>query len=404
MASQRSPTAPRTRFELGPAWTNAIAMFVSLRLGLGLLALYLWWAGGLPAPCHFEVARNGWTTIPPLASDGWAFPLVGVWERWDACWYMKIATFGYEGGQNSVSFWPLFPLLAGTVGRILLGAMALGGLVVAGLAYVAAMAGLHRLVERDFDGRVAERTVVLISVFPAAFFFFAPFTESLFLACSVWAILAARERWWALAGVMALFASLTRLQGIVLVLPLAWEFATSMGWVRWPAGRWPGDGASRLGDGAVVLAPVIGFAAFVGFSSVVAGLTPFDAQDVWGGREFHAPWDTTAASWRWIVERADPLQAFNLFALVLFGVLALVGIRRLPIAYSLFAIPQIALLASRIQPTPLTSTGRLLLVIFPVFVVVALVPNRHVRTGWIIVSAMLLGLLAATFLRGEFVA
>src|SRR6266508_6962250 len=41
---------------------DTLALFLSLRVLLGLVALYVWWAGMTPAPCHFEVARNGWLT------------------------------------------------------------------------------------------------------------------------------------------------------------------------------------------------------------------------------------------------------------------------------------------------------------------------------------------------------
>ena len=242
---------------LGVAVRDAIALFVSLRVVFGLVAIYLWWQAQLPGPCHFELARDGWTTIPPLADHGPAFPLVGVWQRWDACWYTKIATFGYEPVENSVNFWPLFPLLTGLTGRLLLGAMALGGLVVAGVGYVVAMIGLRRLVALDFDDQTALATIVAISIFPTAFFFFAPFTESLFLATAVWAILGARRRLWVLAAFAGLLAGLTRIQGVFLVLPLGWEaiqWWRAGGWGqagrRWPARR-DGPPASRRHAGPV---------------------------------------------------------------------------------------------------------------------------------------------------------
>ncbi len=62
------------------------------------------------------------------------------------------------------------------------------------------------------------------------------------------------------------------------------------------------------------------------------------------------------------------------------------------------------LLATRIQPTPLTSTNRYLLVLFPVFVVVALLPWPRLRLAWGITSILFLGLLLAEFQRGTFVA
>ncbi len=111
-----------------------------------------------------------------------------------------------------------------------------------------------------------------------------------------------------------------------------------------------------------------------------------------------------AASWDWAVSRHDPLQAFNLFSLVLFAVVSVVGLRRVPVAYSLYAIPQILLLAVRIQPTPLTSTARYLLVVFPVFVILALVKDRWLRFAWGVASLMLLALLLEAFLRGGYVA
>ncbi len=390
---------------LGAAVRDAVGLFLSLRIVLGLLALWVWWQATPPGPCHFEVARNGWQTIPPLADQGPAFPLVGVWQRWDACWYTKIATFGYEAGENSVAFFPLFPLLTGVVGRLLLGAMALGGLVVAGVAYVAAMTGLRRLVALDFDDEAGLATVVAISIFPTAFFFFAPFTESLFLATAVWAILGARRRSWTIAAVAGLLAALTRIQGVFLVLPLGWEalmYWRDRGWAS--GGRSSPSAGSVLRPTVAALAPAVGFVAFVVFSSIVAGRTPLDTQEAWGGTDFHAPWEVIDAAWRWAFDHHDPLQLFNLVALLGFAFVTILGLRQVPVSYSLYAIPQIVLIGSRIQPTPLTSTGRYLLVIFPVFVLLGLVPGRWLRFSWAVASAMLLGLLLASFVRGDFVA
>jgi hypothetical protein len=81
-----------------------------------------------------------------------------------------------------------------------------------------------------------------------------------------------------------------------------------------------------------------------------------------------------------------------------------VAARRLPISYTLYALPQFVLLATRIQPTPLTSTNRYLLVIFPVFVVLALIPWARVRLAWGITSILFLALLLTEFQRGTFVA
>jgi hypothetical protein len=62
------------------------------------------------------------------------------------------------------------------------------------------------------------------------------------------------------------------------------------------------------------------------------------------------------------------------------------------------------LLATRIQPTPLTSTSRYLLVIFPAFVVLALIPWQRVRLAWAITSLLFLGILVREFQAGSYVA
>ena len=400
------PTSLMSR--LPPGLGDALSLFLTMRVALGLIVLYVFWQGAMPGPCHFEVARNGWQTIPPLADEGIGFPLVGAWQRWDACWYTKIATFGYEPAEMSVNFWPLFPVLTGSVARVLGGHVALAGLIVSAIAYVAAMVGLYRLVARDVDDVTARRTMVLISIFPSAFFLFAPFTEALFLALAVWSIVAARERRWGWVAVFGLLAALTRIQGVFLVLPIAWEAAVASGltmWRPWKELRLPPLDPWHLARGAVAtLAPVVGFVTFLAYSGAVAGQTPLDTQDAWGGKEFFPPWDVIAASWRWTIEQTDPLQFINLALLLLFGALLVVGAKRLPIAYTLYALPQFVLLATRIQPTPLTSTNRYVLVLFPVFVVVALIPWRRVRLAWAITSTLFLSLLLIEFQRGTYVA
>ena len=401
-------TMAAIRARLPAGFEDAIALFLTMRVALGLVVIYLWWRGGVPGPCHFELARNGWLTVPPLADEGVGLPLVGVWQRWDACWYGKIATFWYEPQELSVNFWPLFPLLTGFISPLVGGGVALAGLVVSAIAYVAAMVGLYRLVARDVDPVTARRTIVVLSIFPSAFFLFAPFTEALFLALAVWTMVAARERRWVLAGAVGLLAALTRIQGVFLIFPVGWEVAVAAGltaWRPWRSLALPAIDWGVVGRGLIAVGgPALGFWSFIGYTAAAVGQTPLDTQDAWGGKEFFPPWEVVDAAWTWAIERSDPLQAFNLVLLIGFGVLLVVAARRLPISYTLYALPQFLLLATRIQPTPLTSTNRYLLVIFPVFVVLALIPWARVRLAWGITSILFLALLLTEFQRGTFVA
>ena len=384
---------------------EAVAIFFALRIGLSLLGALIA-TQGVWGPCHFEEALNGWRTMPELLRDGPAFPLAGIWERWDACWYMKIATFGYEPGERSVAFFPLFPAAVRAVGIVTALPYPVAGLLVSGAAYVAAMAGLLRLVAATHGLRIARWTMRYLSLFPAAFFLFASFSEALFLASSIWCLVFARDRRWGPAMVLATFAGLTRAQGLLLVLPLAWEASLAAREIRAGGRLRTPSGSGRLAlSVAATTAPALAFAGYTLAARAMTDETPYDAQSLWGGTQFHPPWEVAAASARWILERGDGIQALNLAALLGAAALLAAGARRMPITYSLYAWPPLLLAATRIQPTPLTSTTRYLLVLFPVFVVAVLLTERAwLRQAWLVVSALLLGVLATLFLQGDFVA
>ena len=393
--------ASGARPRLSTLVVEAVALFLALRIGLSLLGAFMA-TQDVPSPCHFEEALAGWQTMPELLRDGPAFSLAGIWERWDACWYVKIATYGYEPGERSVAFFPLFPAAVRAMGTLTALPYPVAGMIVSALAYVVAITGLLRLVTEGLGVAIARRTAVLLSVFPAAFFLFAPFTESLFLAAAVWTLVLARKRRWLAAAAVATLAGLTRPQGLLLAVPLAWEAFVA---VRERPLRSPRAIADAGASLLTVLAPVIVFFAYGLVARALTGETPYDAQSLWGGTDFHPPWALVAASIGWMIEREDGIQALNLAALLGAAILLAVGARRMPLTYSLYAWPPLLLIATRIQPTPLTSTTRYVLVLFPVFVVAALLTEHPwLQRAWLAISLILLGALATMFLQGDFVA
>ncbi len=362
-----------------------------MRIALWLFGLYVASERAIPQPCHFEEARNGWAALPLQYEDGLAFKLFGVWERWDACWYAKIASFGYQR-DGSTAFFPLFPAAE----RVL----ALGGphVVVAGLlvnvvATALALWGILRIVRRDHGQDVARDAAVLLLVFPAAVFLFAPFSEALFLACAVWSLERARQGLWTPAALLAAGAALTRPVGGLLVVPLAW--------LAWRAWR---DGDRRVEPlVAAAAAPAAGLAYLV-FTTAVVGRSLFDAQEMWSGSPFHPPWDTVGATLDWIRRTGDPLQALQLAMLFGAAALLVLGIGRIAPELTLFAVPLVYLAWARILPTPLTSVDRQLVVVFPLFVVLALLlRDRRLVWGYAVVSVLLLAALANELVIGNFV-
>ena len=181
---------------------------------------------------------------------------------------------------------------------------------------------------------------MLLAVFPAAVYFGAPYSESLFLLLAVGAFYAARTDHWAWAGACAGCASASRSAGLLLLLPLA---------LIWWASR-----PRRARDAAwLVLAP-LGIAAYAAWLGLMEGdaLRFLDVQEAWS-RELAVPlagaWDGLLAAVDGVrqlgsgsrtpvyfeVAAGDPFRiaAINvmLFATLVFAVVACVGVlRRLP--------------------------------------------------------------------------
>ncbi|MFL5680709.1 MAG: mannosyltransferase family protein [Chloroflexota bacterium] len=377
---------------------EALVLFAIVRIALSVYGLAASFLFQLPPPC-FHNGVVDWPTMPVLYSDGLAGRLLGVWERWDACWYLRIASFGYEAGDPGTAFFPVLPVLIRVVGFLVGGNLVVAALVVVGVGYVAAMAILHRMVSDDIDGGTADRSILYLSIFPTAFFLFAPFTESIFLAFALGAIYLVRTGRASAAVPLALLAGLTRPQGVLLAVPLAWEAIAAF-----RAGRSSRDVLLRS---LAAAAPIVGFVAFVAFTATFFGLSPSDAVRQHWGYSLALPWDVLGYAVRWILEppsagfgNIQALTAFHLVAIGGFCALFVVGLRKIPLTYSLYVAPQLLLLVIGGPATPLASASRYMLAMFPIFVVLGrLGRSRSFNTAWVIGSTLGLGLLFVAILQ-----
>ena len=147
--------------------------------------------------------------------------LLNVWGRWDAVHYLAIAQQGYQG--TDMAFFPLFPLLIHILGS-LVGNHLIAGLLISNASFFFGLLYLYKLLEHEYDRAVARRAIFYVSIFPSAFFFSAVYTESLFFMLTVASFYYMRaHRWW-LAGAIGFFASMTRVEGVLLVVPFAIEW------------------------------------------------------------------------------------------------------------------------------------------------------------------------------------
>jgi hypothetical protein len=164
--------------------------------------------------------------VPPHVYPVQPVDIVGLltsWNHWDAARYTQIAQSGYQNIYDT-AFFPLFPLLI-KGGALLIGNQGYiaVGMILSNLALLGALFVLYQIATDMLGERAGRRTILYLCIFPTAFFFFAAYNESLFLLLTAGAFLAMRrQRWW-LAGVLGLFATLTRSAGLLLVLPYLYE-------------------------------------------------------------------------------------------------------------------------------------------------------------------------------------
>lgn len=345
--------------------------------------------------------------------------LTATASRYDTGFYLVIALQGYEEDPLRAAFPPLYSVAIGALKHVAdplvaseVEAALLAGLAVSCAAFAVGLYLLHRLVTLDFGEQVAHRTVVLLAVFPTSFFFSAVYSESLFLALSVGAIYAGRRgRGW-LAGVLGALAALTRLQGIVLLVPLAillvygprGDGPARRGWR-------PPNAALAIRQAAPALLIPVALAAFAAYLWVVVDdpLATFQAQRE--GWHRHATLPVVSAylgleDTGWAANRVR--LGFNPFtdaatraaltdgAFFLFAAVGSVGaVRRLPLAYSAYALSALLFLLLSVPDggrEHLLSLPRVILVVFPLFIWLALWASTPRRWwGTLVTSVVLLG-------------
>ena len=367
-----------------------------MRIGLGILALV---ATAL-------VQSNAPTGVPgweaPLQVGGW-HNLFTAWERWDALWFLRIAELGYSNSDLSAAFFPMYPLLIQIFTPLVGGHPLAAGLLVSNVAFLGALFVLYELTYDEFNEHYARRTVLYAAIFPTAFFFLAPYSESVFLLWVLTSLLAAKRGQWALAGAAGAIAAGTRSIGIVLVLPLVLE--------AWGQARDSAEGRMRTLARTLPWAagPVLGLSSylFYWYRSNSDWFTPVRRQSGWA-REFNFVWDSlidgTKAAFHTIGEFPRGNHMMD-WIIVLVALAALVWVvRRARAPYIAYAVMSLLVPLSFINAErPFTSVPRFIIVIFPLFWALVAFADRFRAHDLVVgVSAAGLGVCTILFVNWYF--
>ncbi len=150
-----------------------------------------------------------------------------TWYHWDAVRYATIATNGYIT-EEYAAFFPLYPALERVVSMFFHQDILVTGMFLSNLAFLGTMIVFYRFVEMEFESDTAKRSVLYLSVFPTALFFFAAYNESLFLLFMLLCFYALRQSSWWLAGLFGGLATLTRSIGVFLFIIFLCEYGRQM--------------------------------------------------------------------------------------------------------------------------------------------------------------------------------
>lgn len=398
-ATRRSKS--RRRELQASAWPFVLTVFLISRaffLGVGALA-------------HATLPQ-AYPAGDPLQPPGF----LNYWAHWDGAWYSEIATKGYGArSPASTAFFPLYPMLV-RLGTTIGGGPALWGVLISLAATLFALYFLYGIAERMYDLHAARVTVLAMAFFSTAFFLNAVYSEALFLAFttgSVWAAYTRRNL--LLAGLFGALAAATRNLGVLLVIPIFWE------WFR----NRREFGGKELAGVFLVPAGLVAYGIFLGgrFGD------PFvfaRQQGAYWGRHLSGPvatmqnaWSSAGDGMRYILKpmglflsrspspTLEASNTLNIAFLILFAALILVAFIRLPVGLSVYAF--LITLLPVIAPAPsfpLMSLPRFMLGAFPVFLVLGpiLARSKAALVIWLVVSIVLGAALTAMFTTWRWVA
>jgi hypothetical protein len=374
-------------------------------------AAWLWlvWQALVLALTYVALTFSFSSQAHPHSAVATPATFVSAWVRHDSAWYLRIAANGYDI-PATLAFFPLYPLLIHLATPLCLGNAALAAVLVARLAAYPACLGMLALAWQELGPRLstARLALAMTLAYPLAFFFAAAYTEPLFLALAAFTLLYARRQAWGWAALCGLLAGLSRPSGLLLFLPLAWEWArTARPWVHWRAWRTWREGLLALGavPAAYLAMSLLSWRAAgspLAFITVHAG---FD-------RVRLAPWEVGRLLFG-VLYRSSPgsfVQARTLSdvgpVLVVLAVVALgLYTRRMPVAFALYTVGLVLLSIASPTPgliDPFVSTGRFLTAAIPVFLVLAVWAEHRPWLAWLLIGGglWLEAVLCAFFLNG----
>jgi hypothetical protein len=381
-----------------PQWLQLVCLFLASRGALFLVGLFSTYL----LPSGLTVQRGNLVAHAPAPRA------LEMWARWDSEWYLLIAREGYQVGDlvsgagvpyepwAAAGFLPLYPVLIRLLGGIC-GPVA-AGVLISNVCLLVSLLLLDRLLRLELGEPVGRRAGVAAGaamlLFPSSLFLSAVYAESLFLMLSLMVFVGAVSgRFWA-AGIAGALAAVTRPFGLLLMIPIVFEW-----WRQRRAARSGGGGGGPSVPSLAWSAAVpAGLGVYLMYCWDVFGdpLVLVRRQERWRGG-LSGPWRAFQSWWEaGPVAHGSHGSTYELVIAVACLVLLLLMARRLRPVYTVYATACVALALG----STLWSFARLAVTVFPFFMLMGLWWTEGHRFRWAVyaaVGASSSGLLMALF-------
>ena len=327
-------------------------------------------------------------------------PMVDVLTSWDGLWYLRIIRSGYprsvqpnvtyDVADARAAFFPAYPMLVRLVDRVLPGGDTVAALVTNFVLGAVTVLLVGVLARELFGVRVAERSMILMAIFPGSFVLSFVYTEALLLALAAGCMWCLLKRHWELAGVLAAVGTATRPNGIALVAACA---IASFFAIR--------DRREWRSLFAPLLAPIgfVGFMLWIDAHTGERGVWFRVQTEAWGeGTSFGltAVRRTLKAFTHPLTSPTNTITAVSVVTMVL--LLWFLHKHRLPSYCSAYVAVVLLLM---LLPSTVTARPRFLFTAFPLLISAAVWFDRDKRDWWpYVVGACSAGLVALTALYG----
>lgn len=169
------------------------------------------------------------TLLPKVAAGELVIDSFNFWQswaNWDGGHFLGIAENGFVHTQQ-YAFFPLFPALIRLFSPLFLGNFLVSALVVTNLSALFATILFFKLARLDFSKEKSIQSLTYLLFFPTAFFLGVVYAEPIFILTSITAFYSLRKKNITACAFFAILATLTKPYGILITLPLIIEYFSS---------------------------------------------------------------------------------------------------------------------------------------------------------------------------------